>query len=428
MNHTRKNTTWNLNITDGLLRFSNWAIKSTIYLFLTTIAKDHLGENAFLDHTQAASIYHKLISLSFIAPVIIIFLSDWMWGKFKLIRILLYLQSIFTLGLLFTNDRFDFTLLIISIAMIIYSSIKAPLTAFIGDQAGGRQKNRFLVEFLFIEIGVMTAEWVCPWVLINYSYNTLCKLLICSSLSASICFSWCTQNYNIQPVNTNNHKSIEEILKTLKNSLYQWRLEGFLCAMYFFLYVQVSTLWQSTAHIFNPSLLLAIKPYHINPILTGCNFLGILLLLKTKLNTLSTERKIKTAFILAITSYLLFGSLIFIHSMTSLVTIPMLIPLLFLKGVSFALFLPELIKKAYQTGEKNWKSIATYRFYFSLGIGHSLASLIYQNIYGQSLYDTIGRINTVFLVALISMITLIIYATNTKKVAAKKNMTRLLIG
>ncbi len=157
-------------------RFSYYGLLAILAIFFTEYLRDVSGSLAPLDENTANEWQHNFMAAVYFFPIIGAILSDWLFGKYRMIISvsILYVVGHTVLALM---DFPQFTgidpkhLLILGLTLIAVGAggIKPCVSAHVGDQFG--EQNRHLISRAFgwfyfsVNLGAMISMPLTPWLL-----------------------------------------------------------------------------------------------------------------------------------------------------------------------------------------------------------------------------------------------------------------------
>jgi POT family proton-dependent oligopeptide transporter len=160
-------------------RFSYYGMNGILFAFLTEYLRNSAGEKTPLDPNVANQWVHYFIMAVYAFPLIGAILSDWLFGKYRMI---VWVSMLYCLGhgLLALMDYPAVThlepkvMLAMGLGLIALGAggIKPCVSAHVGDQFGERNKHlipRVFSWFYFsINAGSAISMFMTPWLLKNY--------------------------------------------------------------------------------------------------------------------------------------------------------------------------------------------------------------------------------------------------------------------
>lgn len=159
-------------------RFSYYGMSGILFAFLTEYLRDSSGTKTPLDPNVANQWVHYFIMAVYAFPLIGAILSDWLFGKYRMIIAVSVLYCLGH-GLLAAMDYPSIThaepkvILALGLALIAMGSggIKPCVSAHVGDQFGTQNKHlipRVFSWFYFsINAGSAVSMFLTPWLLSN---------------------------------------------------------------------------------------------------------------------------------------------------------------------------------------------------------------------------------------------------------------------
>lgn len=295
-------------------RFSFYGMKAILYVFMTTLLVNRLGQPDLMNEAEATKWIHTYVAAVYLMPLLGGLLADLWLGKYRAIILLSCICCLGHLVLFFDNTR---TGLFWGLALVAFGAggMKPSVSSHVGDQFG--QSNAHLLPRIYywfyfsINVGSFISVLLTPWLRHYYGVHVAFAVPGAFMALATLIF-WLGRNRfaHIPP-------EPKEFLRELRQPLVLRSLAGLVViylfiTMFWALFDQTASRWVGQAsrmdlHIFGwevlPDQLQSVNPAFIM-LLIPVFSLGIYPLIN-RVFPLTPLRKIGLGFALAAFSFMI---------------------------------------------------------------------------------------------------------------------------